>query len=38
MCLSLNINYLVATRTENDDIFHDESGVHILNMNAIKLS
>lgn len=29
--------YLVATRTDTDDVFCHEYGVHISNMNAVEL-
>lgn len=38
MCLSLDINYLVATRKDNDDVLlRDECGTHVPNMNAVQL-
>lgn len=35
MCLSLSINYLVATRTDNDDIIlHDYCGICLPSMSV----
>lgn len=38
MCLSLDINYLVATRTDNDGIIlRDQCGVRLPSMNTAEL-